>query len=350
MVIGNVAPGETLSEDESIAVPTMAQTALEPVGTIVDDEPGLHFSLEATVPPPKRRSWLMGTSVALAIISIMVVVALAARRNANIAGAPPAASPTSPPVSTVIPQPEAPEQPVVTKPAASASTEATTGSIEVGSTPSGARILIDSKPSDLMTPAVVSSVLPGTHRVDLAKEGYNDVTGYVYVRTGEQAVTTMTLAKTVSTPPTQAVGALRVSTDPDGALVTIDGVARGKSPITVSGLAAGTHRLQVTKAGRKTVTQSVSIGSGTRTANVTLQVVVPLTARFQVRTEPPGADVYVNGQLNRWKTPCDLVVLPGVVGLRIAMDGYSNTTRAYVVKAGQTVTTSIVLVMTGEGD
>jgi hypothetical protein len=101
-----------------------------------------------------------------------------------------------------------------------------------------------------------------------------------------------------STPPTAppTTGTVVVNTDPAGAAVVIDGEAQGATPVTAT-LKAGPHTIELaTKDGvRRTMTVNV-------TANQQLSQFIEMpkaaagTGDLQVRTDPPGAKVVVDGQ------------------------------------------------------
>ncbi|MGZ3440671.1 MAG: PEGA domain-containing protein, partial [Polyangia bacterium] len=93
---------------------------------------------------------------------------------------------------------------------------------------------------------------------------------------------------------------LAVVTHPAGATVTVDGEARGKSPLTLS-LPAGTHELVVSRERYSTVTQAVELP-----AKVELTLKRP-TATLHVDSEPAGGEVIVEGK-PRGKTPVDVTL------------------------------------------
>jgi hypothetical protein len=106
----------------------------------------------------------------------------------------------------------------------------------------------------------------GTHRLDLrGLAGSRTVA--VTVTPGAQ------LAQYIELPQAESgVGQLVIRTEPPGARVTIDGVARGTSPMTVSALPVGEHVVQL-ESDLGSVKHSVTVESG-----ATAQLVVPLTA------------------------------------------------------------------------
>ncbi|HUP41091.1 MAG TPA: PEGA domain-containing protein [Vicinamibacterales bacterium] len=93
-----------------------------------------------------------------------------------------------------------------------------------------------------------------------------------------------------------ATGTVTVTTDPPGADVQIDGVARGQSPLTLA-LAPGAHNLVVRGNGQSR-TVPITIAAG---AEVSQYLDMPKAGadlgQLQVRTDPPGARVSVDGTL-----------------------------------------------------
>jgi hypothetical protein len=105
-----------------------------------------------------------------------------------------------------------------------------------------------------------------------------------------------------STPAAAApeTGTLRVSSDPVGAPVVIDGTARGITPLEID-LPPGAHSVEV-GSGAQARSQSVTINRGGTFAMHQGLTVVPVATKFepgtgglQIATEPPGARVSVDG-------------------------------------------------------
>ena len=107
----------------------------------------------------------------------------------------------------------------------------------------------------------------GTHSVELRGVG-EPRTMTIAVTAGAQLSQYIELASGNST-----MGRLQVRTEPAGALVTIDALPRGNTPITISNLDPGEHAVVLTSdAG--SVTQSVTIEAG-----VTASLNVPIAPR-----------------------------------------------------------------------
>jgi PKD repeat protein len=77
-----------------------------------------------------------------------------------------------------------------------------------------------------------------------------------------------------------AVGDLAVETDPYGAAVFVDGRAAGATPVTVSGLTAGEHRVRVVKSGYLENARVITVVAGKPTA-----VKVKLTRNSETSAE-----------------------------------------------------------------
>jgi len=88
-------------------------------------------------------------------------------------------------------------------------------------------------------------------------------------------------------------GELVVTSRPEGAQVTVDGEVRGKTPMTVR-LSSGAHVLEVQSGKSEPRVIPLTITAGVQTAQyVELQGV---TGSLEIRSEPPGARVTIDGQ------------------------------------------------------
>jgi serine/threonine protein kinase len=141
---------------------------------------------------------------------------------------------------------------------------ATTGTLNVSSSPAGAQVFIDGVKKGLTPLSIVLN--PGPHMMEL--QGVGDPRSLpVSITAGQQMTQYIELPKTAS-----ASGQLLVRTEPAGAQIAVDDVARGPSPVTVDDLSAGEHVVTVTSE-MGVVKQRVMIAAG---ANAS--VVVPLGA------------------------------------------------------------------------
>jgi hypothetical protein len=95
-------------------------------------------------------------------------------------------------------------------------------------------------------------------------------------------------------------GELQVQSKPPGAQVTVDGSARGKTPLALS-LPAGEHEVRLDKERYASWTQSVGVPGK---VDVTMR---RPSATLHVESDPPGGDVIVEGK-PRGKTPVDVTL------------------------------------------
>jgi hypothetical protein len=140
------------------------------------------------------------------------------------------------------------------------SAAATEGTLNVTTDPAGARLFVDGVERG-QTPLTVA-LKPGPHSLEVRGDGAPRLMP-VTITAGAQLTQYLELPKA-----TAAVGQLLVRTEPAGARVTVDGVARGASPVTVAALAPGEHAVQV-ESDLGSVKQTVVVEAG-NTASLTV--------------------------------------------------------------------------------
>lgn len=108
--------------------------------------------------------------------------------------------------------------------------------------------------------------------------------------------------------PVAGQGELVVSSRPVAARVSIDGEDRGVTPLTVA-LPAGAHVLEVQIGKSEPRVIPLTIQSGVQTAQYIELQNVPTTGGLDIRSDPPGARITIDGQ-NRGTTPVTIRDLP----------------------------------------
>jgi hypothetical protein len=117
-------------------------------------------------------------------------------------------------------------------------------------------VTVDGIPNGI-TPVVISGVLPGTHGVTLSSEGYEDWNYMVSVRPAQTSeINAVLVVKKENT------GSLAVITEPTGAEISVDGIFKGVSPVTIAGLTPTTHNVVITLKGYSPATTNISITPG----------------------------------------------------------------------------------------
>jgi serine/threonine protein kinase len=141
----------------------------------------------------------------------------------------------------------------------------------------------------------------------------------------------------------EATGTLVVSTNPAGVSVVIDGQTRGVTPLTLE-LAPGSHELRLAADGGEPRIIPVIITAGSSVSHtIELPKVAPLTGQLNVRTEPSGARVTIDGAPGG-TTPLTLEGLtPGPHTVLLATD-VTSVTQVVTIEAGNTA--SLVVPMT----
>ena len=141
--------------------------------------------------------------------------------------------------------------------------------------------------------------------------------------------------------PPVTTGKMTVNTDPPGAEVEVDGETRGRAPLSLA-LAAGAHTL-VVRANGESRTIPVTITAG---ADVSQYLELPKAGsgfgQLQVRTEPAGARVSIDGT-PVGKTPMTIVeIVPGEHAVTLESD-LGSVTQKVMIEAG--VQASLVVPM-----
>jgi len=148
--------------------------------------------------------------------------------------------------------------------APAAAAAAATGTLNVTTNPSGAEVRVDGQRLGV-TPLTVS-LKSGPHSVELRGAG-DPRTVPVTIVANTQVAQYIELPAAAPA----SVGQLQIRTEPAGAPVTVDGVARGKSPVLVENLKPGDH-LVVLESEFGAVKHTVTVAAAT-----TASLVVPLT-------------------------------------------------------------------------
>jgi formylglycine-generating enzyme required for sulfatase activity len=157
--------------------------------------------------------------------------------------------------------------------------------VKIASEPSGAQVLVDGVV--LGTTPLSVDVLEGRHPLELRHEGFSAWTTDFQVKANEP-VDLGSIKLGV------ADGEVLVRSDPAGAGVTVGGVYRGTTPLTVSIRPDRTQAVIVGKPGYENAAREVSVKSAERrTLDVTL---TGTYGDLTVRVTPADAQLFVDGQ------------------------------------------------------
>lgn len=198
------------------------------------------------------------------------------------------------------------------------------GLLLIKSVPEGCNISIDGI-SVGMTPRLVTNLdTKDTHKVTLRAAGYRPSTFEVKFNGRTPIVHEETLVLDS--------GIVEIQTDPAGADVTVNGIARGTTPVTVSDIPKGRATVKLSMNGFKDESRELSINAGDRQVLSVLLQGLPGT--LSLSSIPEGARFYVNGEY-RGKTS---VVIPGLAPgdylVRAELEGYGTETRRITIDNG----------------
>jgi hypothetical protein len=220
------------------------------------------------------------------------------------------------------------------------------GSISVESSPSGAEIYFDGNYRG-RTPLTISDVWPGAYTIAAEMNGYRTYTTTTSVSSDERSSVYCTLT------PENTAGALYVISSPADAIVTLDGLYKGKTPITLNNLAADTHTIQLDLPGYYDWKSSVDVpAGGTKTISATLNPMpVSSTGWIYVSSSPGGASVTLDGN-SVGQTPVSgsLKLNSIAVGehtVMLVLPGYKSHSSRASVSANTVSEVSAVLVPEG---
>jgi hypothetical protein len=149
--------------------------------------------------------------------------------------------------------------------------------------------------------------------------------------------------ETVDLDPSAALGRLEVRTDVAGARVSVDGIPRGVTPLVVSGLTPGQHRVTLSR-GDATVYRTATVRAGT-TATLVAFLVPPRSSNGWLTFQSPiEAQVMKNGRLLGTTRSGPIMVPAGLHDLQLVAEPYGfRTTATAVVAAGEKVNIPVTI-------
>lgn len=214
----------------------------------------------------------------------------------------------------------------------------TEGQLAVSSVPTGATIEIEGRPGQFWTaPQTVPGLAPGTYRVTFSMPGYAPETRSIQVASGARLPVDVRL--------NPVKGFLTLSGSPAGAEVFINGRDTGKvTPIQFM-VEPGSQSIILRKSGYLDASTELKMVAGQsanyapslmaagRTDNIQLvnggvgkmfggNGSSQGKARIEIKSEPKGAQVTVNGTPLQKTTPLEIQVEPGSYDITIEKDGY----------------------------
>lgn len=206
----------------------------------------------------------------------------------------------------------------------------TTGTLYVATTPGSAAVYLNGNFQGY-SPYTITDLAPGTYSVMARRSGYDPASQSVTVYSGQVSTAYLTLSR--SSP--SSTGTLYVSSNPGSALVYVDGLYSGLTPLTTT-LTTGTHSVLIQKTGYSYWSGTTVIPANSRqTIQATLQPAAD--GWITIQSSPVGATIYLDnsykGQTNSNGVLTISNVYPGLHVLKAVAPGYDSYTTTVNVDA-----------------
>lgn len=199
-----------------------------------------------------------------------------------------------------------------------------TADLHVTSTPPGAVVALNNRTQG-NTPLTLDGLTPGVYLVRLTRRGHQDALRTVRLEAGQKAV--------VDLPLEPITGLVLIHSSPSQASVEIDGIDRGTTPLLLTDLPIGSYRVRIFKTGF--LPKELALDVEDRTPRKLMTTLTSDSAILRIESEPPDADVSVNG-IPRGTTPATVENVPeGTATVQVALDGYATFRQSVRLAAGQ---------------
>lgn len=196
------------------------------------------------------------------------------------------------------------------------------GSFSISSEPSGATVYVNGSEQGT-APVKLSGMTPGEYVVELRKEGYDRAYKRVALLEKQNLVVDLEMR--------QMTGLLLIESFPEGVDVVIDGVSKGNTPLLVSDLPLGSYKLEFRSPTHLPRTLSAELVD--RKPVHVVADLVSNTARLIVSSDPPGAEIRING-IAVGVTPATVEdVISGEADIKIRKRGYAPFSQRMTLEA-----------------
>ena len=189
--------------------------------------------------------------------------------------------------------------------------------------PRDAQVTIDSQTygeikSDLTLAA-------GTHQLKVNKKGYHPYSSEIVLSEETPLEVEVDLEPILAS--------INITSEPEGASVTVDGKDKGKTPLTVKGVGFGPHEVAVRLGGHEKFLKTVDVSSD-KALEVSAKL-VELPGALSITSLPQGAKLKINGEV-KGNTPTTVNGLEaGEYTITLSLDGYQVLQDKVTVKAGE---------------
>jgi DNA-binding beta-propeller fold protein YncE len=191
-----------------------------------------------------------------------------------------------------------------------------------------------------ITPVTLKDTAMGTHQLLLRKAGFDDYTRSILIEPATPVTIGATLSKSLpepTFPPSASSGSIAITSFPAGAMVFVDGTPRGTTPVILPEIPTGNHYVTLSFKGYDDWNHTISVGSGQMAAiNAELEATKEITGSLAVITDPPGADVSVDGNFKGVSPVTIQGLSAGMHTILLTLKDYTDNSTSITVIAGQT--------------
>jgi len=187
--------------------------------------------------------------------------------------------------------------------------------------------------SQCQTPCNFNNLVPDRYSLELKKSGYQSVQTALEVKMGNVSDQKLSLESLAT--------GLRITSDPPGADVFINGAKQsGQTPVTLP-LAAGQYNLVLRMQGHDPYVGAIQVKENAQTqidAELHERAQSSRIAFAQVHTTPPGAEILIDGDSTSKFSPARVELPTGLHTVTLKLDGYQVAKRTVQATEGGTVT------------
>lgn len=183
--------------------------------------------------------------------------------------------------------------------------------LDVRTMPPGAVIEVDGQRAEGVSPMRLP-VPPGDHLIVAARDGFLETRDRVTVKSVGVTAADITLRP--------LMGLVLVESLPDGSDVMLDGAFRSKTPLVITDLPAGNHRIIIKKDGYEAKETALAIND--RQPKLLSLELKSLLVAIKVTSTPDKAKVFVDGSYVGDSPQSLQNILQGKHKVRLELDGY----------------------------
>ncbi len=159
-----------------------------------------------------------------------------------------------------------------------------TATLSVRTSPPGAEVTLDGV-REGVSPCEIANVRTGVVKLGITARGHHVFEETLSLQAGEVRQIDISLRPQPSS--------LRITTTPAGARILVNGQYRGRAPVDITPLAAGTYTLRAELPAHDPAERTVRLGLGQH--QVEDLALTPNAGRLEITTEPAGVRVLLNG-------------------------------------------------------